>query len=612
MATGEDLEVLTNGEAVYQADGEVPEEKPALDFIYISENKLKYINNNYEKVNAKMYDYKCDVKLTVGKSNFKAHKKVLADASDYFAAMFSHQMKEKDETLIELKDISPDGFSAMLDYFYHGHVTVEARIVPDILEAARFFHVEWILDVCCDYMIRHLSLLDYPLTMHLADKFSLGDLRWEIFKYFGHNLPSLADKPGFLKQCSVELLLQFLMEFMFVEVSEFFLMQVILNWVKADEEQRKEHLLPLLRQLRFHTMDLEELEAVPPEVLELAEIRNEIEDAKMYCLNIPTQCLKEGNKYLGRGSREVVVVSSFKDSEEANVVIYKDPENDEANLFVEQLGPSGLASDYSTMSQTKLGNFLFAAGGYDEDYVSCARVYMYDTRSREWTEVATMAQPRVSFALCSSKNRLYAVGGVFHKIGDIDGGELILASGEVYNPEENSWKSIANLPYGLFDLASAWSENTLFVSGGISDLPQHPVPVSSMFALKDGANEWKALPDMTVARQGHSMTAHGGKIYFIGGYTGKPDSPGFDDCHTNDMFDIETEQWTALTSTPESFGHIYRHIGVVNNKIYFLCNADTEVYLNSFETEKQEFNQGVLVGIGVHKVCVLKVAYPYV
>lgn len=235
MATGQ--EQMTNGNAVYEADGEVQEKSP-LDYIYISEHKLKYINNDYKKVNAKMYDYKCDVKLTVGKSNFKAHRKVLADASDYFAAMFSHEMKEKDEYLIDLKDISPEGFGAMLDYFYHGHVTVEAKIVPDILEAARFFHVEWILDICCDFMIRHLSLLDYQLTMHLADKFSLGDLRWEIFRHFSQNLPTLIEKDWFLKDCSPELLLQFLMEYVYVEVTEFFLLQVNTYYTFLNEDEQ--------------------------------------------------------------------------------------------------------------------------------------------------------------------------------------------------------------------------------------------------------------------------------------------------------------------------------------------------------------------------------------
>lgn len=36
-----------------------------------------YKNNLYNsQVNAKMYDYKCDVKLRVGNANFKAHKEV--------------------------------------------------------------------------------------------------------------------------------------------------------------------------------------------------------------------------------------------------------------------------------------------------------------------------------------------------------------------------------------------------------------------------------------------------------------------------------------------------------------------------------------------------------
>lgn len=53
------------------------------------------------------------------------------------------------------------------------------------------------------------------------------------------------------------------------------------------------------------------------------------------------QCLKTGDKYLSRGSAEVVMVSAFNDEAESNTVIYKEPDNDEANLFVEQLGPSG-------------------------------------------------------------------------------------------------------------------------------------------------------------------------------------------------------------------------------------------------------------------------------
>ena len=44
-------------------------------------------------------------------------------------------------------DFSPRGFTAMLEYFYHGHIIIEPDSIEDILEAARFFHIEWLLQV---------------------------------------------------------------------------------------------------------------------------------------------------------------------------------------------------------------------------------------------------------------------------------------------------------------------------------------------------------------------------------------------------------------------------------------------------------------------------------
>ena len=230
MATSQDL--LVNGAEAAATFNDINDdvnetaEKSPYECILIADNQLKYINTNYDKVSEDIQNSKSDVKLKVGEKTFTGHKKVLSDASDYFKAMFTHDMKEKDETEIELHQISAAGFGVVLDYFYNGHVTLEADVIPDVLEAGRFFHIEWILDVCCNYMIQHLSILNYPLTMELADKYSLGDLRWDIFKFFGHNLPSLTEKETFFADMSVELLMQFLMEYMYVEVSEWFLLQV--------------------------------------------------------------------------------------------------------------------------------------------------------------------------------------------------------------------------------------------------------------------------------------------------------------------------------------------------------------------------------------------------
>ena len=209
-------------------NGEVEEVKPPFEVEELADGKLKYTNNHSKIITARMNDHKCDVKFKVDGQNFKGHKNILKEASDYFNAMFSHQMKERDEKEIELREVSAAGFCAMMDSFYTGTITMDPKNIADVLKAARFFHVDWVLDICSDYLSRHLYLIDYALTMQLAEVHSLGDLRWDIFRNLGSGLPMLMEKETFLKDLSPDLLMQFLMEStMFVELSEFNLLQVI-------------------------------------------------------------------------------------------------------------------------------------------------------------------------------------------------------------------------------------------------------------------------------------------------------------------------------------------------------------------------------------------------
>lgn len=100
-----------------------------------------------------MYDYRCDIKFKVGDQNFKVYRDVFFEVSDYFFVMFFYNMKEKGQDEIELKDISFKGFFAMLDYFYYGYVIFELLKVEEVIEGVRFFYVDWLLEVCCEFLI---------------------------------------------------------------------------------------------------------------------------------------------------------------------------------------------------------------------------------------------------------------------------------------------------------------------------------------------------------------------------------------------------------------------------------------------------------------------------
>lgn len=62
----------------------------------------------------------------------------------------------------------------MIEYFYHGYVTIDVTNIVGVIEASRFFHIEWLIGVCSYYLIRYLSLDDFNLVLQLADQYVLG------------------------------------------------------------------------------------------------------------------------------------------------------------------------------------------------------------------------------------------------------------------------------------------------------------------------------------------------------------------------------------------------------------------------------------------------------
>lgn len=575
-----------------------------MDSMKISENKIKYINTNYQKLPHKIYDSKCDVKLSVGGISFRVHKEVLSEASDYFSAMFRHDMKEKEQDAIEIKEISPKGFSAILDYFYHGNITISPENIKDVLEVARFFQADWIVDVCCNYLVRHMSLENYSCVLSLADKYALDNMPDKIFHFLADNITQLMYQPKFLLNLPDNLLLLFLKENIYIEASEYFLLTLILEWVDQDPCARKPFLLPLLREIRFCLMEPEELDLIPKYVYEFEEIRNEIEEAKNYILCIPMQCLRNEEKLLQRGSRRVLAMIFFSDDRYVTNIAYRTI--DREGICLEELN-SSLDTLYEYTGQAVLGNFLFVAGGYTHNYCSSDRVFMFDPRYRIWIEVAAMQHPRVSFAMCSSDSRLFALCGINHTVTEDGESESILNTCEMYYPEENTWVDLPSLPLGIFDLACCFSDNVLYASGGISDDPQSPVPLPYLYAYRMGTETWEPKTPMIYSRQGHSMTAINSKLYALGGCTSLEDV-SFSECYNNECYDIETNQWTEILRTPFEIGQLQRYVAQVDNKIYVIGGVNTYLYV--IDTEENTLNKVETLGPQIHRVVSLNVAYP--
>ena len=357
-----------------------------------------------------MYDINCDVKLKVGPVSFRAHKAVLSEASMYFEAMFCHNMKEKEQPVIELHDLSPRGFSEMMEYFYHGHVTIDRNNIADILEAARFFHIEWLLSVCCDYLINNLSLDNYESVLYLADKYYLGDLKDQIFNFISLNFLSLAKKQN-LKNMSYEIWHGLLSENYYVEATESFILHTLLQWFEYKAEERSKHRAELLQLIRFPLLEARDLDRLPADLQELPDIQPLLDQAVEYQSNPPARCLLTTEKCEPRGGRQALVL--LEAIEDAQTFMYKVP--GVRGFLKDNIDTSFMESVIEFASVAVLGNFLFVVGGYDRhscllsvrpqvSAVGAAHVHAETTR-----EFSPGSQPDGTF--CRGWYRTHCGGG---------------------------------------------------------------------------------------------------------------------------------------------------------------------------------------------------------
>ncbi|XP_013381234.1 kelch-like protein 32 [Lingula anatina] len=570
----------------------------SLQVLKLSEGKHRFVNKNYKKVSARMYDYNCDVKLTVGDKTFSAHRDILSEASDYFSAMFSHDMQEKQMKDIELFEISPIGFAAMLEYFYHGHVSLDAEKIQDVIEASQFFQVGWLSELCCYYLIYHLSIENYGLVLDLMDRYALDDLNPDIFEYIGQSFIPLSEEPNF-KLIQYELLYKILASDHFIAAPEGYILKTVLDWLDHNSDRLK-HLEEIVGLIRFPCLNSQQLEEIREDLLAYPGIEALVTEAKEYQANPYSQCLVASERTRVRGAQPLVsMISAVDDAESIQFKVPGIP-----GMCEQPLSTSSLSLVLEYASVTFMGDFAFAAGGYGRSYCSTNVMYRLDPRWQVWIECAPMQDNRVNFALVNDGRYLYAIGGVDHTEQDQ---ELLLDTVERYDPEENQWISLPKLPVPCFDIAAAVKDGCIFVSGGISDNPLDSVPVSHMSVFYPTNISWESKAPMLHTRQGHSMSLYNNKLYVFGGYSSE-DGWNMRDCFINEVYDIMTDQWTELTPTPEEFGHFQRSVTVFRHKLYIIGGTSFERYLFKYDFETNQFEEKEYCGPHYLKIGVLPVA----
>ncbi|GFO32364.1 kelch-like protein 21 [Plakobranchus ocellatus] len=114
-----------------------------------------------------------DVVVVAGKSEFKCHRVILASVSGFFRGLLRSGMKECLESRVELRGISGDVFSQILDCIYSGRSILTGENIFDIWAAADILDARFLLEDCQSFFKDNLSVencIEYCVHLRLLNE----------------------------------------------------------------------------------------------------------------------------------------------------------------------------------------------------------------------------------------------------------------------------------------------------------------------------------------------------------------------------------------------------------------------------------------------------------
>ncbi len=199
-----------------------------------------------------------------------------------------------------------------------------------------------------------------------------------------------------------------------------------------------------------------------------------------------------------------------------------------------------------------------------------------------WRTAAPAPTKRTEVAVAALDGKIYVIGG-FEKpsLGNVLN-FAITSSVEMYDPATDRWTSKAPLPVGLHHVGIGVAGGRLYVIGGYTKSGLSVwSPVATVYAYDPATDSWTGRASMPTARGALSVTEHDGKLYAIGGYDRKANTPQVE------VYDPLHNVWTTAAPMPTPRDHLAA--ATIAGKIYAIGGRiDGDYSRNLTVTERYE------------------------
>ena len=99
----------------------------------------------------------CDIKLKVGSKEIYAHKLILISTIPYFRSMFTHNVIEREQDFVTLKDLDSAAVETIIDFAYTASICVTQENVQTLLRVATILQMNTVQRSCCEFLESQLD-----------------------------------------------------------------------------------------------------------------------------------------------------------------------------------------------------------------------------------------------------------------------------------------------------------------------------------------------------------------------------------------------------------------------------------------------------------------------
>ena len=156
----------------------------------------------------------CDITLLIGpeKQSIKAHRLILASASDYFKAMFNTNLKEGKQSEVGLPKTDMSTMNSIIDFIYTGKLKVSDGNVEKILTAANFFGISKVVTKCVQYIIQRINNNNSIQILEFAERISNKELKNRALIFVTDHFEEVSSKNLDIMEMSTPLLLHIIIQ----------------------------------------------------------------------------------------------------------------------------------------------------------------------------------------------------------------------------------------------------------------------------------------------------------------------------------------------------------------------------------------------------------------